>query len=79
MTTNEANQVQAEDALWEVEDVMRYLKASRSWVYHAAQRGELPSLRISRMLRFDPAAVRSFALGKAAAPGNVVALRPVSR
>lgn len=52
-----------DETLWEPEDVARFLRMSRSWVYHAAQRGELPCLRISRMLRFEPAAIRAWAKG----------------
>lgn len=58
------------DALWTPQDTARYLRASVSWVYHAAQRGDLPCLRISRMLRFDPAAIRTFALAKASRPAT---------
>lgn len=49
------------DALWDVNDVARYLKVSRSWVYHRAEAGLLPHLRVGGLLRFDPEAVRGFA------------------
>jgi excisionase family DNA binding protein len=49
--------------LWDVRDVAQYLKASVSWVYKAAERRELPCMRVGGLLRFDPAAVRAFALG----------------
>jgi len=32
---------------WDAQDVARYLKVSRSWVYHRAESGELPSLKIA--------------------------------
>jgi excisionase family DNA binding protein len=51
----------ASDALWDANDVARYLKVSRSWVYHRAEAGLLPYLRIGGLLRFDPVAIRSFA------------------
>jgi excisionase family DNA binding protein len=51
------------EALWDAGDVARYLKASRSYVYKAAEAGALPSLRIGSMLRFDPARIRAFAHG----------------
>ena len=35
MTTN----AEPNDELWDANDVARYLKASRSWVYHQAEAG----------------------------------------
>jgi len=52
----------AQQTLWDVRDVARYLKASVSWVYKAAERGELPCIRVGGLLRFDPHAVRAFAV-----------------
>ena len=48
--------------LWTWREVARALKVSRSWIYARAQSGELPSLRIGGMLRFDPVAIQRFAL-----------------
>lgn len=59
-----------EDRLWDANDVAAYLKVSRSWVYHRAEAGELPSLRIGGLLRFEPEAIRSFARGGTAASGR---------
>ncbi|NVJ15324.1 helix-turn-helix domain-containing protein [Myxococcus sp. AM010] len=47
-------------ALWDANDVARFLKTSRSWVYQRAQAGELPCLKIGGLLRFEPAAIRAF-------------------
>lgn len=47
------------DTLWDATDVARYLKVSRSWVYHRAEAGLLPYLRIGSLLRFEPAAIRA--------------------
>ena len=58
---------EAGDGLWDANDVARYLKVSRSWVYHRAEAGLLPYLRIGGLLRFDPAAIRSFARDPASA------------
>ena len=55
--------------LWDVRDVARYLKASVSWVYKAAERGELPCVRIGGLLRFDAQAVRKVALGRTSTRG----------
>jgi excisionase family DNA binding protein len=62
--------------LWDANDVARYLKASRSWVYHQAEAGHLPHLRIGGLLRFDPPTVKAFARGEAAHGGRVLTLRP---
>jgi excisionase family DNA binding protein len=50
----------ASDTLWDANDVARYLKVSRSWVYHRAEAGLLPYLRVGALLRFEPAAVRAY-------------------
>jgi excisionase family DNA binding protein len=47
--------------LWTWREVARALKVSRSWVYARAERGDLPSLRVGGLLRFDPVEVRRFA------------------
>jgi hypothetical protein len=54
-------------SLWDARDVARYLKASRSWVYHRAGRGQIPCMRIRGLLRFDPEAIRRFARAARAA------------
>ena len=53
--------------LWDANDVARYLKVSRSWVYQRAEAGLLPCLRLGGLLRFDPEKVRAFARGEAPA------------
>jgi excisionase family DNA binding protein len=50
--------------LWDANDVARYLKVSRSWVYHRAEAGQLPHLRVGGLLRFDADVVRAFARKK---------------
>lgn len=52
------------DRLWDANDVARYLKVSRSWVYHRAEAGLMPLRRVGGLLRFDPAEVRAFAAGE---------------
>ncbi len=51
---------QDDEKLWDVKDVARYLRASRSWTYKAAASGAIPSIRIGAMLRFEPKAIRDF-------------------
>ena len=48
------------DQLWNVRDVARYLRASRSWVYKAAERNTIPAVRVGSLLRFDPSAIRAY-------------------
>ncbi len=55
------------EALWDANDVARYLKVSRSWVYQRAEAGLLPYVRVGGLLRFDPESIRAFVL--APAPG----------
>lgn len=56
--------VRDEHRLWDANDVARYLRVSRSWVYHRAEAGLLPLRRVGGLLRFDPAAIRAFATGE---------------
>jgi excisionase family DNA binding protein len=59
-----------EDArgLWDANDVARYLKVSRSWVYQRAEAGLLPCLRLGGLLRFEQEKVRAFARGEVQPP-----------
>jgi|SRR6516225_1889603 hypothetical protein len=52
--------------LWNPSDVATFLQVSRSWVYHKAEAGLLPVIRLpgSSLLRFDPDVVRAFARGE---------------
>jgi excisionase family DNA binding protein len=45
--------------LWDAQDVARYLKVSRSWVYQRAEAGLLPCVRVGGLLRFRPDSVRA--------------------
>jgi excisionase family DNA binding protein len=63
--------IEPDDALWDANDVARYLKVSRSWVYHRAESGLLPHLRIGGLLRFAPDEIRHYARG-----GSPDILRP---
>ncbi len=42
----------------DAKDVAVFLKVSRSWVYHRAEAGLLPCVRIGSLLRFDPEVIR---------------------
>lgn len=61
--------------LWTWREVSAALKVSRSWVYARAESGELPSLRVGGLLRFEPAAVRRFATSPIQ-EGRVLPLKP---
>lgn len=62
------------EGLWDARDTATFLKSSPSWVYHQAQAGNLPCLKIGGLLRFEPAAIRAFARGEGPKSGRVVAL-----
>jgi excisionase family DNA binding protein len=59
----EPENVSPDESLWDAQDVARYLKVSRSWVYHQAEAGLLPHLRVGSLLRFDPDTIRAYAKG----------------
>ena len=61
------------ETLWDARDVARYFRASRSWVYHQAEAGLIPCVRICGLLRFKPEVIRAFAAGEAPSGGRVVA------
>ena len=64
-----------DEMLWTAREVATYLRASISWVYKAAERGELPCIRLGAMLRFDPAAIRAWLSSRAAgATAAIIAL-----
>ena len=65
---------EVQEALWGANDVARYLKASRSWVYHHAEAGDLPCLRVGGLLRFNPETVRAFARGESPDKARVLPL-----
>lgn len=48
------------EALWTVDDVAGYLRASKSYVYKAAEKGLLPCRRVGMLLRFVPGEVRAW-------------------
>ena len=64
-----------DEMLWTAREVATYLRASLSWVYKAAERGELPCIRLGAMLRFDPSAIRAWLDARAAASAaNIIPL-----
>lgn len=54
--------------LWDAQDVARYLKVSRSWVYQRAEAGLIACVRVGGLLRFRPDSVRAIASESAARP-----------
>jgi predicted DNA-binding transcriptional regulator AlpA len=60
-----------EDRLWDANDVARFIGASRSWVYHQAEAGRLPCIRILGFLRFDPRSVRGFVQAASSEPATL--------
>jgi excisionase family DNA binding protein len=45
--------------LWTPDDVAEALRCSRTTVYRMVEEGKLPSVRVGRLLRFDPNAVQA--------------------
>jgi len=74
-----AEEILAEDRLWTVPDVARFLSMSTSWVSKRAADGTLPTLRIGRAVRFEPEAVRSFARGESDHGAVLPLTRPGTR
>ncbi len=68
--TNEERSATA--ALWDATDVARYLKVSRSWVYHRAETGELPCLKGRRFAPLRSASNPRVARGVPAHGARVV-------
>jgi excisionase family DNA binding protein len=60
----DTDNLEQEEGLWDANDVARFLKASRSWVYQRAQAGQLPGVKIGGLLRFEPAEIRAFIRGQ---------------
>ncbi len=56
---------QASEPLGTVHDVAKHANCSTSWVYKAAERGEIPCIRVGAMLRFDMAKIREFFAARA--------------
>ncbi len=49
------------EAMWTADQVAEFLGVSKAWVYAAARRGALPSLRLSgQTIRFVPDTMRAF-------------------
>ena len=61
-----------DEMLWTAREVAKHLRASISWVYKAAERGVLPCIRLGAMLRFDPAAIRTWLSSRATAPSATI-------
>jgi predicted DNA-binding transcriptional regulator AlpA len=60
------------EPLWTVADVMAFLKVSKSWVYHRADTGQLPAIRIIGHIRFRAADIRRLVADAATQPEAAV-------
>jgi excisionase family DNA binding protein len=65
-----------DEMLWTAREVATYLRASISWVYKAAERGELPCIRLGAMLRFNPSAILAWLGDRAVASGSTIIRLP---
>lgn len=52
MSTETSEVMKSPESLIDVDGAAKFLGVSRSWVYQAASRGELPAYRVGRKLRF---------------------------
>jgi excisionase family DNA binding protein len=48
----------AADRLWDVKDVARFIGMSPSYVYKAAESGEIPCVRFGSKVKFNPDVIR---------------------
>ena len=64
--------------LWTTKEVSAFLRVSRSWVYHQAEAGLIPCLRVGSLLRYEPDAIHRFARGEWK-PANVIELATKGR
>jgi excisionase family DNA binding protein len=63
-----------DDILWKVTNVAKFLQVSRSWVYHAADSGRLPSLKVGGLLRFQPDEIKEW-VQRQGRSNNVLSMR----
>ena len=69
----------AEEGLWDANDVAKFFKASRNWVYDQTSAGKLPHVKLGGLLRFHPDAIRAVAKGEEVPGARVVAFDPARR
>ena len=60
MSADKLRVQQRDPELLTVDDVARWLNVPKRWVYERAQRGDLPSGRFGKYLRFEHADVVTF-------------------
>jgi excisionase family DNA binding protein len=63
-----------EQKLLTVPETAKFLGVSKSWVYQASNRGELPAYRVGRSLRFDLATLRAWLMKTKTTPPAVATL-----
>ena len=50
----------SDETMWDANDVAKFLRVSRSWVYQRVEAGLLPHLRVGGLVRFEPQTLREF-------------------
>ncbi len=58
--------------IWTAADVAAHLRVSRSWVYQASDRNELPHAKVGSCLRFSAAKIRAWFAAKEVKRGVVL-------
>ncbi len=76
MATNDPDTQEEPFGLWTADDVARWAKVSRSWVYGAASAGRIPCIKVGGLLRFDPQAIKTFFLSGTEPGRKVIPLKP---
>src|SRR5262245_35793962 len=54
---------QADEKLWTVAEVAAHLQVSKSWVYQAARKLAIPSVKVGASVRFRPTQIFAWAAG----------------
>lgn len=55
---------QSFEKLWTIHEVAAYTGMSESWLYRRASAGEMPRLYLANKLRFVPAEIHEWAVGR---------------
>jgi excisionase family DNA binding protein len=58
----------AQDGLWTVKELARYLSMSERWVHERTRRDEIPCYRLGTALRFDPQEVHGWMIQRRESP-----------
>lgn len=69
------SELQPIERLWTPADVMAFLGVKRTFVYEHTRSGDIPSMNVGGLLRYDPAKVRAWAASQARGDAKVLPFR----